>query len=189
MLCEIWDAIGRFSPSQGALTGTALGALLGFATLTGGALFNAYLTRRRDFALHRFQQSNLLQALLTEIEQVAALLGNQTKLLNLAGEEKDLFSVINPATLVVIYSTNLSSLHILPTRAIQQLVAIHSAISEHEYNIDAHGGYLVSKPEYKMKSFNFDKKTKLIVTLLNKDLEKKCNEMLVRCRPILKALQ
>jgi hypothetical protein len=189
ILLEIWEGLGKVSPPQATVIGTVFGAVLGFTTLTLGALFNAFLTRRRDRALHRFQQANLLQAMLTEVEQVQALLNYQIGLLRNTPEEQELFSVINPATLVVIYSSNLSSLHLLPAQAIQQLVAIHSAIAEHEYNIEAYGGKLVSKPAFSLKSFNFEKKTKQVVVKLNRDLAEKCGSVLERCRPILRSLE
>jgi hypothetical protein len=63
MLSDLWQRLHDTSPGQP----TFLGALIGFLALLGGALFNAWLNRRRDDRLRREEQRAVATALRAEL--------------------------------------------------------------------------------------------------------------------------
>lgn len=66
MLSAVWSALGDLKPGQAVM----LTGFVGFLTLTGGHLFSAWLSRRRDNRLDSLQRKRAVQAFAAELTVV-----------------------------------------------------------------------------------------------------------------------
>jgi len=183
----MWKWLAELSPAQATIVGTTLGALLGFGTLTAGALLNAHLNRRRDLYLHRLQQLNLLRSITIEITQISNLVRQQLSVIRSSRAPMMSYSVIDPASLAVVYPNNLSNLNLLPPQAMIRIIPFYVGLAEHEYNAKAHGVTVVSGDS--LKSFNFRNEHVDRMMELNERLDQMCNSTLSVCFPIVQAME
>ncbi len=166
----------------------SLARCLALATLTAGALFNAYLNRRRDRAIHRFEQLNLLSAMTTEISHISKLIEYQSKMLSTVERGDPFVSIINPITLTQIYKSNLSKLYLLPVKALPDIIAFYALLHEHEYNASSQGIEVNMSSDGAFRSFNLSWPNVDKMLVLNHRLLNACELCLSACRPELEAL-
>lgn len=182
----MWDWIAALKPSQALVLGASVSSFLGFTTLALGALLNAYLNRRRDRSLHKFEQLNLLRALVIEIARISMLLRYQIKKIETVDQHIVSLSLINPLSLTTIYASNTSKLHILPPITLYQIIPFYTALYEHEYNMIVQGAQLIGSKEDKFKAFNLNSCQRDGIMKLNQDLDAKCQIALAVCYPLIK---
>lgn len=188
-LCTIWNWVGQLAPAQATVVGTTVGALLGFLTLTLGALLNAHLNRRRDKALHLSEQLNVLRALMIEIAQISKLVRHQVATLKTVSPAKASVSVINPVSLAVVHNSDPSKLYSLPPETIQPVTAVHFALLEHEYNAIAIGMALKESKDGKFRSFNLAYAHIPSMIELNERLDSHIQQMLAVVYPVVERLE
>ncbi|MBW9072190.1 hypothetical protein [Agrobacterium deltaense] len=186
---SMWNWVGGLTSAQATVFGTTVGAILGFLTLTGGALLNAHLNRRRDKALHLSEQLNVLRALMIEIAQISKLVRNQIAVLKTIDPAQVSVSVINPAALAIVHNSDPSKLYYLPPETIQPVTAVHFALLEHEYNAIAHGMALKQSVDGKFRSFNLAYVHVPKMIELNERLDEHIQKMLAVVYPVVERLE
>jgi hypothetical protein len=150
----MWDWLGGLASSQATIIGTSLGALLGFVSLTSGALFNAKLNRDRDQRIVDMERVSLLRALSTEIHLIRNLLTYQLGEYTTPNEQ-EWQSSVSPKMFSLIYPANIQKLISLPADALTQTIIFHAAIDEYEYNLQAAGVEFPDHGSVATRSFNF----------------------------------
>ncbi|MGO4196862.1 hypothetical protein AB4Z13_16015 [Rhizobium sp. YAF28] len=152
----LWEWVAGLAPAQATVFGTAIGATLGFISLTGGALFNAKLNRDRDDRLNELERLALLRSLATEIRLIRNLLAYQIKeYQSPAAQGQTWRSSVSPKLFSLLYPANLSKLLGLPHDALTQIIIFHAAIDEYEYNLKADGAEFPDNSPLTTRSFNF----------------------------------
>ena len=169
----MWNWIALLEPSQATVFGAIVSSVLGFATLTLGALFNAHLNRRRDDRLADLETLNLLRAITSEMLLIRNLICYQIKEYKQnAIPEKEWFASVCARSFVNIYSANIALLLNLPSEAIQRVSLFYHGLDEYEYNLTAAGAQFVGLGNNPKWSFKFpiaslDKVTEHAVTRIN----------------------
>lgn len=166
----MWEWLGELAPSQATIIGTTLGAFLGFASLTCGALFNAKLNRDRDQRLEDMKRVSLLRAVSTEIRLIKNLIVYQLGEYSLPNTQEWLSSV-SPKIFSLIYPANIQQLISLPANAITKTIIFHAAIDEYEYNLQTIGIEFPDHGPIQARSFNFNVSCRPRVIELAKKLD------------------
>jgi hypothetical protein len=125
MLSSLWQWLYDTSPGQA----TFLGSVFGFFALLGGALFNAWLNRRRDNWLRREEQRGVATALRAE------LAGCRRALLTNAQQLKDpqagTFLMPDLAHSIRIMPEMVSKFGLLDEETIDQVTNAYLAVEQH----------------------------------------------------------
>jgi hypothetical protein len=131
----LWEWLSSLSQGQA----TFLGWVVGFFTLVCGALFNAWLNRRRDDRLRQEDRCAVATALKAELEGIRRILCENTE--DLKKERPGMHIVVQDlAHLVRIMPNIIDKLGLLDTETIQSVVNAHIVLEQY-YERFAHAGW------------------------------------------------
>ena len=134
-----WSWLHETSPGQA----TFLGSLFGFLALLGGALFNAWLNRRRDDRLRQQDRRAIATALKAELAELRGiLLSNTEDLQKKQLETGDMILVQDFAQSVRIMPEMIDKAGLLDPETIQSVISAHMGIEEYCERMLAVGGRL-----------------------------------------------
>jgi hypothetical protein len=138
-----WEWLGSLPPSSASFVGSLTGAAFGLTAIIVGALFNAYLNRRRDDRLRKIEARTLAIALKAEL---AGLKQSLTE--NADGLEKkdDDFLVPDMATSVRIMPEMLSKLGLLDPETVQKIITAHRVLERYAEHCLRMGGTMIETP-------------------------------------------
>jgi hypothetical protein len=139
----MWQWLHDFSPAQASVVGSVIGFVLGSFTLVGGALFNAFLNRRRDDRLRREEQRGVATALRAELAGCRqALLTNAEKLNK--DRRSGTFLMPDLAHTIRIMPEMVSKFGLLDEETIDKVANAYLAVEQHsEQLLLLHGARLV----------------------------------------------
>jgi hypothetical protein len=139
MLSPFWSWLHDTSPGQA----TFLGALIGFLALLGGALFNAWLNRRRDDRLRREEQRGVATALRAELAGCRRALLTNAEQLN-KDRRPGTFLMPDLAHTIRIMPETISKFGLLDEETIDKVANAYLAVEQHsEQLLLLHGARLV----------------------------------------------
>lgn len=160
----MWDWLQNLQGGAPVIVGSAVGSAFGIISLLIGALFNAYLNRRRDDRLRRSEQTGILTALIAEIDNVIDTLKRNAD--ELAKPRKD-FRVPDPAQSFRILPKSIDKLYLLPQPAIQAAINAQTIIDQYSDHLVFLGGTLVPDIPKGRVIFIFPKESATRVKAIN----------------------
>jgi len=142
---EVLLGLAWFSASEQreSFVGSFTGAAFGLAAIIVGALFNAYLNRRRDDRLRKIEARTLAVALKAELVGLKqSLIENADDLEKGSGE----FQVPDVATSVRIMPEMLSKLGLLDPDTVQKIISAHGVLERYAEHCLRMGGVMIETP-------------------------------------------
>jgi hypothetical protein len=141
MLSDLWQWLHDTSPGQA----TFLGSVFGFFALLGGALFNAWLNRRRDNWLRREEQRAVATALRAELAGCRKILLYNAETLKKPGylNPDDHLTTPDVVHAVRIMPHMIPKLGLLDQETIEKVTNAYLALEEHGERLLMLGGRLV----------------------------------------------
>jgi hypothetical protein len=137
MIDEFLDWFARLPSSSASFLGTLTGSSLGLLALLSGALFNAYLNRKRDDRLRREEARTVASAIKAELFRISvALLRNADSLEN----PKDDFVVPDIAHSVRVMPTLVSKLGLLDAETTGDVIDKYVQIEQYHEHLLRFGG-------------------------------------------------
>jgi hypothetical protein len=135
----MWQWLHDLSPAQA----TFLGWVVGFFTVVGGALLNAYLNRRRDDRLRQEDRRALVTALKAELAGLRRiLLSNADDLQKKSFESDDWILTPDVAHFVRIMPEMIDKLGLLDPEIIQSVIDAHIVVEQYCERLLILGGRL-----------------------------------------------
>lgn len=86
MTKDVVEYLGALPPSAASFLGSFTGACIGLIAVVCGALFNAWLNRRRDDRLRRIERETLRLALITELRSIEVSLRKNAQVVEERGD-------------------------------------------------------------------------------------------------------
>jgi hypothetical protein len=121
MWTNFWNWLAGLPQGSASFLGTVMGSALGLVALLLGALFNAYLNRRRDDALRDADRKALAAALHTELSTLhRALTLNAQRLKDKPPDPEHGFMV--PQLTVRVFPELISKIGLLPPETLQHVM-------------------------------------------------------------------
>jgi hypothetical protein len=130
MWTGFWDWLGSLPPSSASFVGSLTGATFGLGAIIVGALFNAFLNRRRDDRLRKIEARTLAVALKAELTGIKQSLIENADGLEEKANSRD-FAIPDIATTVRIMPEMLSKLGLLDPATVQKVIAAHGVIERY----------------------------------------------------------
>jgi hypothetical protein len=138
MWTEFLNWFGALPPASAGFLGTLTGSGLGLIALLIGALFNAWLNRKRDDRLRKHERRAVAAALRAELSrQSRTLLDNAKRLEELKG---DTFLVPDIAQSIRVLSNVIDKLGFLDERTIEAVIDAHVVIEQYCGKLVLDGG-------------------------------------------------
>jgi hypothetical protein len=136
----MWQWLHDLSPGQA----TFLGWMVGFFTVVGGALLNAYLNRRRDDRLRQEDRRAVATALRAELAGLQRILLSNAEGLKKKHLESDVSILIQDlAQSVRILPEMIDKLGLLDPETIQSVIDAHMVVEQYCERLQMLGGRLV----------------------------------------------
>ncbi len=135
----MWEWLQGLQGGAPAVIGSAAGSALGIISLLIGALFNAYLNRRRDNRLRRTEQIGILTVIGSEIETVIDILSRNAKELSKPRQD---FRLPDISQLCRILPKAMDKFYLLPRDAIIAAVNAQTIIDQYSDHMIFIGGTL-----------------------------------------------
>jgi len=139
--------------------------------------------------LHRAEQLNLLRSITIEIARISMLVRHQNVMLKEADPAVACASIINPLSLSIIYSANVSKLHLLPPQALYEVIAFYIGLFEHEYNAVTAGVELIESKDSNFKSLSFGGHLIPLIMELNGRIDNNAQTALSVSYPLVRGLE
>jgi hypothetical protein len=139
---SLWEWLRDLSQGQASFLGSLTGAAIGLIALLLGALFNAYLNRRRDDRLRREDQRAVAIALRSELEGLRRILKDNAEDLKQRAPKPDeeILLVADPASSIRIMPEMVSKLGLLDGAIISSVVKAYSLVEEYWVRLLLLGG-------------------------------------------------
>jgi hypothetical protein len=135
----MWDWLQSLSGGAAAFVGSASGAAIGLIALVIGALFNAWLNRRRDDRLREHEKRSVAVALLAELEGIERTLSQHITELR---EHSSAVLVPDLAQSVRVLSSMLPKIGLLDVRTIRVTIDAYIMIEQYSETLISMGGTL-----------------------------------------------
>lgn len=134
---DIWSWLATLAPAQATIVGTAIGAGIGFITLIAGALFNAWLNRRRDQAKLDDEALIIAAALKADLTSVANSMRENAELAK--GTDSDIY-VRNPSHSLRVIPHILDKIGLLDLETITSVIGAYTLIDQYMESVLMLGG-------------------------------------------------
>jgi hypothetical protein len=142
MLSDLWQWLHDTSPVQA----TFIGSVFGFLALLGGALFNAWLNRRRDDRLRREEQRTVATALRAELAGCRRALLTNVELLN-QDRRTGTFLMPDLVQAILIMPHMIPKFGLLDEETIDKVTNAYLAVQQHSEQLLLEVGVRLVDPE------------------------------------------
>jgi hypothetical protein len=142
MLSDLWQWLHDTSPGQA----TFIGSVFGFLALLGGALFNAWLNRRRDDRLRREEQRTVATALRAELAGCRRALLTNVELLN-QDRRTGIFLMPDLVQAILIMPHMIPKFGLLDEETIDKVTNAYLAVQQHSEQLLLEIGVRLVDPE------------------------------------------
>jgi len=161
----MWNWLQGLQGGAPAFVGSAVGSAFGIFSLLVGALFNAYLNRRRDDRLRQKEQAGVLAAILAEIENVIETLSRNAD--SLSNPRRDFFRIPDISQSCRILPKAIDKLYLLPRPAITAAINAHTIIEQYSDHMFFIGGTPINDVPKNRLLFYFELKHAAAVKAVN----------------------
>jgi hypothetical protein len=144
MLSEFFDWLSRQPVGTASFLGTLAGSALGFCALIAGALFNAYLNRRRDDRLRWQDRTALATALSAELQLVREILLENCNTLRDPSQGEGFFV---PSPAVQIMPKLINRMGLLKAETIKAVTAAYLVIGQYHRELLMLGASKLQNPD------------------------------------------
>jgi hypothetical protein len=180
-----WDWLGKLPPSSASFVGSVTGSTLGLIALLLGALFNAYLNRRRDDALRAADRIAVASALHAELLGLhRALIGNAKFLEEKPADADGGFMVPEPS--MKILSEMLPKIGLFKSETIRKVMDAYVLSEQYLEGLILADGQLQTKLPEGRQLVYMPAKRKSFVVEFNRARAKVINEAIEALVPYLK---